>query len=342
MPALASAICKSVTRSAQRSAEAMLSGLGVFKADFQRLGCLRILGYHGVCNDEVAGEQWVPSYFVSASQFAAQMSLLCRYGPVVSLSDMFTGRENTQSQKHACFAVTFDDVPACTVDNALPILQHYGIKATFFVSTNNVAAGRLFPANVFELLQCIPDLMPADPNGQLATSSADPAVHKRMNLEQLTALLEDIEKSIRETVEPRIIESLRPVTWTETLRLAQLGHDIGGHTCDHAILGSQTASTRRSQIINCISDLTAALGHRPHGFAYPNGGPGDYDESDQELLRSQGIHYAVSTRSGAVTRNDCPYDLPRTCIGLQHTLAKFSMELSGRLDKRRRRQQGWP
>ncbi len=40
---------------------------------------LRILAYHGVCDDHLAGERWMPPYFVTRSAFAAQMSYLKRH-----------------------------------------------------------------------------------------------------------------------------------------------------------------------------------------------------------------------------------------------------------------------
>ncbi|PYR65755.1 MAG: hypothetical protein DMF88_18710 [Acidobacteria bacterium] len=49
---------------------------------------LRILAYHGICDDELARERWVPPYFVTRSAFDAQLAYLKRHACVRPLSEV--------------------------------------------------------------------------------------------------------------------------------------------------------------------------------------------------------------------------------------------------------------
>lgn len=89
---------------------------------------LRILMYH-----RVARLDRYDQLTVSPARFAQQMQELARYR-VVSLD---AGLQALQSGRlrEALFAVTFDDGYLDNLAEALPVLQHYRIPATIFVTT---------------------------------------------------------------------------------------------------------------------------------------------------------------------------------------------------------------
>lgn len=311
----------------------------VLHARFRKAGRLRILCYHGVCADADAGQAWVPRYFVPASLFAEHLRLLQRYGRVIFLPEQLA---EVQASGEACTAVTFDDVPACTYRHALPVLQELGVRASFFIATGYAASGRLFPADVLHLLRQMPELVSPGVRQALRSLTADPARHKRMRLADQQTLLAEAEAMIRESADPRIVAGLRCMNWDEVRTVAERGHEIGGHTVDHAILGWQDERTRRAQILRCVKDITVEVGVSPVGFAYPNGGPGDFGDADKQVLKSCGVRYALSTEPGSVSVVGDRFALPRSGVGMQHAPAMLAMELSGALDARRRAQAGWP
>lgn len=330
-----------VVRLAGRSAAAVLERSGYLKLRFQRRRGLRIVCYHGVCADDAAGEPWVPGYFVSASAFAGQLAIMKRFGPIVHLPDVVGQLKSGAWTGESCLAVTFDDVAACTFRHARDILAGHGIPASFFVSSGHASTGRLFPADVVNLLRLNPGWVSCNPGSPLGRLLCRPAEHKLMRLEELHSRLDDAERIVRQKVDPAILETLRPMDWGQIRELAAAGHDIGGHTVDHSILGRQSLETRRSQISDCLAAIEGELGHRAIGFAYPNGGPGDFGEVDYEILREHGIEYAGTTRAGFCGRGSDFYALPRVCLGRGHAPETFALEISGLLDRRRKRQQGW-
>ena len=130
------------------------------------------------------------------------------------------------------------------------------------------------------------------------------------------------------------------MNWDEVAQLAADGHEIGAHTVDHVILGRQSPQVRREQITNSVLELERRLRTRVTGFAYPNGGPGDFGKPDHAVLRELGVQYALTTRPGPAGGGDV-FSLPRICIGLGHTRRRFALELTGLLDRRRQKQYGW-
>lgn len=154
-----------------RSVATALDRCGMLKLHFQKRRLLRILCYHGICADELADEPWVPSYFVSVTDFTRQMEIVRRFGPVVPLADAVEQLAEGSSPAGAAIAITFDDVAACSFVHARPVLAALGIRASFFLATGYVTTGRLFDADVLRLLRWRPDLLPAE---QCAATARDP------------------------------------------------------------------------------------------------------------------------------------------------------------------------
>ncbi len=97
-----------------------------------------ILVYHRVERGLVLGSTWI-----GARGFRRQMEFLAR-----------SGRHCVDVQRQAAagargaFALTFDDALLCLYDNALPILDSLGMKATFFVVSGYI--GRLSHWDVYK------------------------------------------------------------------------------------------------------------------------------------------------------------------------------------------------
>ena len=330
----------SLLRRAGDSAAAWLERSGVLKLQFQRQRGLRILCYHGICADELVGQPWVPPYFVGVSAFGQQLETLRRFGPIVHLPDVADALASQRWSETSASAITFDDVPACTFALARPLLARNGVRASFFISTGQVTTGRLFWSDLLRVLRHEAQLLSARERAALEWLLADPAQHKQMTLMQLFATLEQCERAVRSHLAATVRETLRPLNWQEVRALADDGHDIGGHTVDHVILGWQPDDIRRQQIRGCLEAIEERLGRRPVGFAYPNGGPGDFGLRDWEIMRSFGVRYAVSTCPGFAPGPGV-FALPRLTVGGALTTARFALELCGWLDGRRRRQYGW-
>ena len=306
-----------------------------------RRGGLRVLCYHGVCADEVGEAPWLRSHFVTATRFAQQMEMLVRRGPVVFLPEVMDRPTSESVMTHAdSFAITFDDVAACSFVHARPVLERLGIRASFFVATGHVTSGQLFHSDVVHLLRCRPELVDAGVRASMRSLSTDGSAYKRMTLAEVRAEMEAVESTVRRRLDAPVIDTLRPLNWEEVEQLSAQGHEIGGHTVDHVILGRQSPEVRHQQIAASVHQLERRLGQPVRGFAYPNGGPGDFGQPDVEVLSELGVQYALTTRPGFANGGDA-FSLPRICVGLGHTPRRFALEMTGLLDRRRQKQYGW-
>ncbi|MCK4658880.1 MAG: polysaccharide deacetylase family protein [Phycisphaerae bacterium] len=299
---------------------------------------LRILTYHGVCADEVADEAWLPPHFVTRSRFMRQMQILAELGHIAHLPDVANTLRNDQPPGEPRFAITFDDGHACTLHHALPILGSYGVKATFCVATGHIDSGEWFVSDRLRVLGTLPGSVKAGMPPQLQGFLDSPGRSKHVPHDELKCLVEDSWGLAVNWRGSRLAEALRPASWGEIVALHQSGHEIAAHTVSHVILSRETRRRREAEIVNSIRKVREKTS-RCDTFAYPNGGPGDFDEQDIEVLRREGVAYALTTTSGYCTRPLDAYRLPRTSVGLGHDEPVFTLEMSGWLDKRRRRQQ---
>lgn len=318
---------------------AMLERCGFFRLCFARRKALRILCYHGVCSDEAAADPATPSYFVPVSLFARQMRMLATYGRIAHLPEEADRIHHGHDCTESAFAVTFDDVAACTHRYALPVLDQFGIRASFFVSTAYASSGRLFDFDVLRLLRLHPEC--SRQIASLRALAANTSAYRRTPMDGLRRELDRAEAALREVMDAEVIEMLRPMNWSEIRELTAKGHDIGGHTADHAVLGAYDHDTRAQQIESCARDIERELGIKPAGFAFPIGGPQDFSRADCDAVRRAGFRYAVSMRPGFCAAGDNPYALPRIGIAAGHTPARFAREISGVLDNQRCQEQGW-
>jgi peptidoglycan/xylan/chitin deacetylase (PgdA/CDA1 family) len=110
----------------------------------------------------------------------------------------------------------------------------------------------------------------------------------------------------------------RMLSWEEVRSLHAAGHEIGSHSCSHALLpqlpalGDELAGSKRA--------IERELGAPVRSFCYPNG---DHDRRVRDATEAAGYANAVTTRWG---RNRPDAD--------GYTLARCDMDLRRFRDRR--------
>jgi peptidoglycan/xylan/chitin deacetylase (PgdA/CDA1 family) len=285
---------------------------------------LRVLAYHGVCEDEFAGEWWMPPYFVTRSAFSQQMEYLRRHACVMSLDDAIS-RMSANDLPDRAVAITFDDGYANNLHVAHPILKMHDVPATIFLATGYVERGSLFPYDRVRLIDQVT-------NGRAwhANNGRRPLLSYRSH--PIDHVIERVEEwwptAHRRLTAPQI-ETLRPLCADELSAFDDRLVRFGAHTHSHCILRNETADRRSVEILTSIRK-TSALARRPvEVFSYPNGQRGDYDERDKQTIRSAGIRVAVTSTPGTIGHHDDRLELRRYSVGLGHTLPSFAAEITG-------------
>ena len=278
-------------------------------------GCIRVLTYHGIVADEFANRPWVPSHYVSVSQFERQMAMLAEFGPVRPLGEALQFAQ-AQPDAPSAVCITFDDGMADNVTLALPVLLKFGFRATFFLATAYMDRQRYLPNDTIRMLR------PLHRAGRLGQSSAiltrifeQPGYCKTRSLFEYAAELSAAWANHRDEVDPAARESLETMTWHQARTLHRANMEVGAHTVNHVMLSREPADTRRLEILESIARIRSKLGQYDVPFSYPNGMTGDYDAHDTDLLKAIGVPYAVTETPGWINSASPALELPRNCIG---------------------------
>ncbi len=282
---------------------------------------LRILMYHGICEDEVTQEDWVPGSFVPRSAFERQLQYLKANSRVIPLSEAVQ-RLRGNSLPPRSVAITFDDGYANNLHLAYPLLARYEAPATIFLSTSYLESGELFIPDRLRLiaLHGYEDFTgPGNPFLQYTASPLDPVV------ERADRKWAEVKAKLR----PFQIEALRPLRIDELSRFDTGLVEFGGHSHHHCILGNENPTRREWEIRHCIERVQTWTQKPVRLFAYPNGTRNDFGEIDKRVLRDLQICAAVSSISGTNRRGCDLLELRRYPVGLYHEDHIFAAEIAG-------------
>lgn len=276
---------------------------------------LSILIYHRV---HVTADPLFP-FEPDARRFEALMRFVAATYRVMTLGEAVDHLANDTLPPRS-LVITFDDGYADNAEVALPILERFGLRATFFVSSGFLDGGRMWNDSVIECLRAS------------AKESIDLDAHGLGRLPLLTTA--DRRRCI-DALLPRIkylplIERMNAVhdlqRWCGVSSLPddlmmssnlvrsmrRAGMEIGAHTVNHPILSSITATEAEREINDGRRKLESIIDASVNVFAYPNGKPGqDYDASHVEIVRKLGFRGAVSTAPGVGRAGDDLLQLPR-------------------------------
>lgn len=216
-------------------------------------------------------------------------------------------------------AITFDDGYADNHDVALPILQRYGLCATFFVATDFLDGGRMWNDTIIESVRGTARSRVDLSDLGLAAGELQTPVQRRAFIDSVLPRIKYLPPARRVQVVEAAAERLDAplpddlmMHACDVVALARAGMQIGAHTCSHPILARLDADAARREIAGSKDALQNLLQQDVSLFAYPNGKPGeDYDEHSVSLARQCGFDAAVSTSWGAARRGDDLFQLPR-------------------------------
>lgn len=275
---------------------------------------LSILSYHRVLPqpDPLFPEE------VDAKTFDQQMAQLAACFNFLPLHDAVQGlRQGNLPPRVAC--VTFDDGYADNAEVALPILQHHGIPATFFVATGFLDGGRMWNDTVIELVRRAPGQMLDLSGMDLGQFEIGTIPQRRQAIFSLLGVLKYLPLEARQSK----VEEMRahvPVVPPDDLMMSReqvrmlhgAGMETGGHTVNHPILARLDPAAARAEIANGKEALEAIIRAPVRFFAYPNGKPGqDYLADHVRMVKNLGFEAAVSTAWGAARSGSDLYQLPR-------------------------------
>lgn len=192
---------------------------------------------------------------MDAQRFDAVCAWIKTWFNVLPLDQAVTHlKTGTLPARAAC--ITFDDGYADNLHVAVPILQRYGLTATFFIATGFLDGGRMWNDTIIETVRACDDLSTLLAGLPIAAAGGSPTVADRRAA--ITALVNQIKYlpvAQRVAVTEQLAQSVHAhlphdlmMTSSEVKAMRKTGMSIGAHTVSHPILARLTDDAARQEI----------------------------------------------------------------------------------------------
>lgn len=286
-----------------------------------------ILSYHGVIDVASVGIENFQGKHMAADRFRREMCHLREHETLLTLGQVV--ESYARGRELDGVVVTFDDGYRNNLTVALPILAELEVPATFFFSTGFIGTERMFWVDEVEWR--------IDQTEVEAVDLSDcglwwfPLVsddEKIRAVTEIKAFLKGVDDHVKENIlgELKKRVPLRPgarlspgyetLSWSEVKTLSRSPLvEIGAHSVDHTILSRIDGDRLRYQVSASKRDLEWHLDREVTLFAYPNGGPGDYNGEVVEAVRAAGFRCGCTTLPGPNTAVTDLFELRRSMVG---------------------------
>lgn len=272
---------------------------------------LAILYFHRVLEQK---DSFLPDD-PTIEEFETLVAAISKHFSTFTISKALELQEIGQLSKLS-LCISFDDGYADNYSNALPILEKYNVPATFFVATQGTKLGYLWND---VLLNNIRRTQAPEMSVAGKTWHLDSIENKVATYLNLVSQLKFMPNKQRDETLAKIVQQLGTIdtprcmmTENELRRLHELGHEIGGHTTTHSILGVQDEQVAVTEIQSNKSDLETILDTKIKTFAFPNGYfPRDFDQKHIDMIKTSGFKFACSTNDGGITSKSNRYSVSR-------------------------------
>jgi peptidoglycan/xylan/chitin deacetylase (PgdA/CDA1 family) len=274
--------------------------------------------------------------------FARQLRRLQQLATVVPLEDALEDLAAGQRLPPRAVAITFDDGYRDNLDVAVPLLEDFGLPATFFL-VPGLLSGSVRPwweALAWGFSQARPAVVKWD-GRMLPTRGRQGQRAFRWLAERLKAL----DLTTREQRVDELIGLLRPedqggeerlfMDWDGAHELVRRGFSVGSHSTRHAILSREDPHAQASDLMSSRRQLQAELGVEVRLLAYPNGTRVDYDANTIRAVAHAGHTHALAAHAGVNGPSTAPYTHPRFVVApdrsfLDVLFARIALRLPSR------------
>ncbi len=282
---------------------------------------------------------------VSPAHFEGHLQVLQSLGCMVPLQELVENVQRGTLKKNS-IALTFDDGYLDNFLTAKPLLEQYGIPATFFVSTGNLGSAKEFWWDELEYLLLFAQTLPAQFTQAIAGETISAALPGETHL---TEALRQQHTTWNACLAPppsqrarlffQVWQALKPLPVTEQERHLQKIREwagvsapvsradfvsmsvpqlkelaahrlftIGAHTVHHAALACHAQAFQEQEIAQNRHQLQVLTGQPVDLLAYPYG---NYNAETLQVAEKLNFRAAFTTEEQVVTKGAHPYRMGR-------------------------------
>lgn len=280
-----------------------------------------ILMYHSVMPDPAAHADSLGGIIHSESEFRTQMELLSRDYHPVSLDEVVDSLSRQKDLPKRSVVVTFDDGYTDNSEVAMPILDQFGVPATFYVTVDCVEKRKLpWPSRLRFAFRKTTISVWTDSRSKV-WSLEDLQDRERAYLaacDDCCQLRGEAQEEFVRRIEEQL-QSYAPSEWGSLMMsyqqiksLAQHGHIVGSHTMTHPNMAYLQKQEAEIELAESKRQLEAALKLPIRHFSYPCPALTPH-WSQQTVLQTRAVGYesAVTTTGGVTRCGDNPLALKR-------------------------------
>ncbi len=334
-----------VRKFAKTSLSGLLQAGGAFRLA-RRLNRHRllVLTYHGVMESTDGPDAWLNRNMVDTATFHWQMQYLARTSTCMTLGQAVARLRHGTPLPPNSVAVTFDDGFRNNYTQAFPVLMECGVPATIFLTTGHIGRGMhlLWTERVARLISSMKRPVIRLELGDEArlwwlrsseereqTASALLKLLKRLPVGLREDKIAELVQQAGQEDEPTARERYEFLNWDDVRTMAGAGIEFGSHTVHHPVLSTLDARQRLEEVVGSKETIERELRQPCRVFSYPNGGVGDFGDTDRRVLRQVGYMGAATQIPGFNDLASDPFALRRVNIGRGHTRLVFAAQLSG-------------
>lgn len=289
-----------------------------------------VVNYHYIQNPTRNNEGMNPC---AISEFEKHIDFLSKHYKPASLVETFEAGKNNSNERY--YSITFDDGLKDQYENAVPILEKYGCKATFFIITETLE-GTLPSAHKFHIILSristseaidlwngfLKEKHPKYANRFFISKDERTVKDRRLYADIPTANIKEMFTTVSTIVRDEFLDFVFDkyhlkeeefankmfLDESEIVVLDKKKFGIGMHTHVHEPIEVIGRKGLHNDFKKSKKKMQKILGREPMFFSYPYGLIPSWGEAE---IEKEGITHAVTVEERPIMTGDSPLLIPR-------------------------------
>jgi peptidoglycan/xylan/chitin deacetylase (PgdA/CDA1 family) len=295
-----------------------------------------MLMFHGVTDQDHVGVENCQHKHLHVAKLELFLERLSRHYHVLPLAEVIASVQAKRPLPPNSIVLTFDDGFLSNYTLAFPLLKQFQTPATIFLATAFVDEKKPIWVDRLDYAFHKAGKTPAE---MILAKTRLKSLPQEEVEAQLTKIEDELGCRLVNVSAPDTPPIYRSLDWSHVQEMQASGLvSFGCHTHNHLILGRSQPETIHRELTMSRAIIERELGQPCSTFCYPNGGPGDFSETSEAILKSLGFQCAVTAIGSYNLRPVNLFRMLRLAVLNNLSLARFDLMVSGALAWRYRHQ----